>query len=81
MCSIITDIWPSPNMHIFISARLNFTDNDWKPKMVASQCFPIDEPHTLEHIVDVLGKIMIEWKQNTACTQSCVTMPQIWLIR
>ena len=55
-CSIITDIWPLTNMHILINARLNLTDNDWKPKMVASQCFPIDESHTLEHIVDVLGK-------------------------
>ena len=63
-CSITTDIWLSQSMHSFISTTLHFIDNNWKPKMVVMKCFPIDESHTGQHIADVLGNIMAEWKLN-----------------
>ena len=63
-CSITTDIWSSQSMHSFINTTLHFIDNNWKPKMVVSKCIPIDESHTGQHIADVLGNMMAEWKLN-----------------
>ena len=57
-CFITTHIWSSQSMHSFISTTLHFIDNNWKPKMVVSKCFPIDESHTGQHIADVLGNIL-----------------------
>ena len=42
-----------------------FIDTNWKHKMVILKCFPIDESHTGQHIADVLGNIIEEWKLNS----------------